>query len=574
MALDGIFLCTLLDDLKKQLIGCKIDKVNQPEKDEIILTIRGNKSSKLLLSASSNFPRIHFTKQNKDNPLQAPIFCMVLRKYLCGGRILDIKQYKGDRIVIIDVETTDELGFNSVYSLIVEIMGRHSNITLVRSRDNKIMECIKHITPDINSFRTLLPGLNYVYPPDSNKLNPWDLTNTLVEEKLEEFSPSLNESTFLKLFTGVSKAISKDLYKYYSEKYGDELIASNIYNTITSFTSTLLSNKTYSLYRSDNNVMVDFYCVELSDYNGKYEVIHYNDPSEMLDNFYSLKDKQDRLQSRSIDLQRFINTNIDRCKKKEAILFSTLEECKEKEDFKVKGDLLTSFIYEIRKGMEEISVLNFYSEEESYLTIKLDENKTPSENVQYYYKKYNKLKKSEESAILQLEKNSEELDYLNSVLTNIQNIEFYNELDDIRNELIEAGYIRFNKKTKKKIKPSKPMHFVSSDGIDIYVGKNNIQNDFITTKLGEKTDTWLHAKNIPGSHVLIKALNIPDTTLEEAANLAAYFSKGKESTKVPVDYTQIKNVKKPSGSKPGMVIYYTNKTIYIDPVEPTLKRVQ
>ena len=295
--------------------------------------------------------------------------------------------------------------------------------------------------------------------------------------------------------------------------------------------------------------------------------LNFPNPNVLLDKFYKEKDKQERLKNRSINLQRLLHTNIDRCLKKAEKLDAMLAKCKTKEDYKIKGDLLTSFIYSINPNDSEITLHNFYSEDYEDITINLDPNKSPSENVQSYYKKYNKLKKSEEAAKEQLEKNSEELLYLNSVLINIQNADNYEEIEDIKNELITTEYIRKRKQNKnsKKSKTSKPLHFISSDGIDIYVGKNNIQNDYLSLKLASKNHLWLHTKNIPGSHVIICATDIPDSTLEEAASLAAYYSKAQNSTKVPVDYTLVKNLKKPSGAKPGMVIYHTNYTLYTDP---------
>ncbi|QAA32046.1 Rqc2 family fibronectin-binding protein [Clostridium manihotivorum] len=571
MALDGVFLSTLIKSLKENLLNCKIDKVNQPEKDEVILTIRGSSRQKLLISASANNPRIHFTKISKENPNQPPMFCMVLRKYLIGSRILDISQYKGDRIVLIDFESTDELGFDSIYTLVVEIMGRHSNITLIRKRDNKVMESIKHITPDINSYRVLYPGVQYVLPPDSNKIDPFSFDKNVLENFLSDNKIEFNENFFSKLLTGVSKILSKELYNMFTKKYIFDI--NNLYQFTKDFFDSLDNKKTFISYMDkETKVLKDFYCLRLDIYDG-YEEAEYEDASSLLEGFYSTKDKQDRLHSKSQDLQKLITTNMDRCSKKRRILESTLEECSEKNDFKVKGDILSAFIYNIKKGQKEVTLSNFYSEDGEDILITLDENKTPSENIQYYYKRYNKLKKSEESAILQLEKNEEEYSYLNSVLTNLLNAENYTEIQDIKSELIDEGYIKFKKAKGKAQNPSKPIHFISSEGVDIYVGKNNIQNDYLTLKFADKNDTWLHTKVIPGSHVIIKGKDFSDVTLNEAANLAAYYSKGKDSTKVPIDYTIVKNVKKPSGAKPGMVIYYTNKTLYVTPEEPKIKRV-
>ena len=562
MALDGIYLYSLINELKDFAINSKIDKVNQPEKDEIILTLRGKGTKKLLISSSSNYPRLHFTTINKINPLKAPVFCMVLRKYLIGGKIIDITQYSTDRIISIDIENKDELGFDSKYSLIVEIMARHSNITLVRKRDNKIMESIKHIHSNKNSYRVLYPGATFIMPPTSNKLNPFSFTKEELKNLLKE-NINFNESIFSKIITGVGKNLSNDLFIEYKNKFND-LTIDNLSLFITDYFKNILKDNKNILFFKDGKV-VDFYFKDLISLNN-CEKKYFESHSDTLDNFYATKDKQDRLHSKGLDIQRLINTNIERCLKKIKILEKTLKECEAKEDYRIKGELLTSYIYGFKKGDKDVSVLNYYSENEEYLKISLDENKTPSENIQFYFKKYNKLKNAEEASINQLSINEDELNYLNSVLTSLETADNYADIEEIKKELIETGYVRFRKeKNKNKIKTNKPLHFISSDGIDIYVGKNNIQNDYLTLKFAEKTDTWLHTKIIPGSHVIIKGKNIPESTLLEAATLAAFYSKGKNSTKVPVDYTLVKNVKKPSGAKPGMVIYSTNKKLYIDP---------
>ena len=569
MALDGIYLYSLVHDFKKSILNCKIDKINQPEKDEVILTLRkGRENVKLLISASSKFPRIHLTNISKPNPLQAPMFTMVMRKYLIGGRITDITQLNGDRIIKLHIESTDELGFDSKYVLIVEIMGRHSNITLVRERDNKVMECIKHISADINTFRVLYPGVNYVYPPISNKLNPFSFSLDDYNMFLCNKEIQINEDFFTNVFTGIGKPLSRNLYINFLQD-NNTINIKAIFNFFKKFMENIDNLFSYSIYK-DKDVFKDFYCIKLETLEEKYSKINFDDPNLLLDEFFTVKDKQDRLLARSVDLQKLISTNIDRCINKEKKLNAILKECNEKEKFKVQGDLLTSYIYMIEKGQKEITLLNFYNEnEEEYLTIKLDENKSPSENIQKLYKKYNKLKKSEESAIEQLEKNIIELEYLNSVLTNILNCEDYIEIDDTKKELIETGYLKFkgNSKKTKKDKGSKPIHIISSDGIDIYVGKNNIQNDYLTLKFANKNYLWLHTKNIPGSHVILCSFTPSDIAIEEAAILASYYSKAKNSTKVPVDYTLVKNIKKPNGAKPGMVIYNTNYTIYTEPSE-------
>ncbi len=568
MALDGIYLHSLVNNLQKSILNLRIDKINQPEKDEIILTFRKDRSNvKLLISASPRFARIHLTNSVKANPIKAPMYLMVLRKYILGGRITSITQKDSDRLLVIEIENRDELGFDSAYSLIVEIMGRHSNITLVRNRDNKVMESIKHITPDINTYRVLYPGVNYVYPPSSTKLNPFSVTYEELTSFISNNSITFDAKFYFNCFTGISKLLSSDLY-YRTINFNSSPTRDEIYKILKDFTDNLNENISYNIYTNKFGILKDFYLLKLKFLEEDFLLIPYNDPNTLLDAFYEKKDMQDRLQNKSTDLQKLIHTNLERCNKKTKILDETLKECTEKNTLRINGDLLTSYIYTIKKGDSECTLLNFYNEnQEEYIKIALDKTKTPSENIQRYYKKYNKLKISETYATVQLEKNVDEAKYLNSVLTNIINAESYLEIDEIKSELIETGYIRFRKNAKnsKKPKTSKPHHFVSSDGIDIYVGKNNIQNDYLSLKFAQNNYLWLHAKDIPGSHVIVCSFDVPDKTLEEAAIAAGYYSKGKDSLKLPIDYTKVKELKKPNGSKPGMVIYHTNNTLIINP---------
>ncbi|MFT5874037.1 MAG: putative ribosome quality control (RQC) complex YloA/Tae2 family protein [Clostridium sp.] len=577
MALDGIYLSSLIEEIKDIIIDCRVDKVTQPEKDEIILSFKKNrKVHKLLISSSSNYPRIHFTDFNKNNPIQAPIFCMVLRKYLSTATVLDVRQLNSDRLLIIDFKSSDELGFDSIYSLIIEIMGRHSNISLVRSRDNLIMDSIKHVGSEVNSYRVLYTGVEYIYPPVSTKLDAFNFEYDEFYNYLTTKDIQFTEKFFTGTFTGVSSNLSAELmYRYCAENNDFDLEhASTIYDfTINLFKK--LHKNTFLASYAMNGKLKDFHCVQLTSLKDcDYE--KYDSPSRLIEDFYFQKDKHDRLNSKSSNLQKIVNNNINRCDKKIRILNATLNDCTTKGTYKLRGELLTANIYSLKKGDKVARLVNYYSENSDLMEIKLDENKTPSQNVQYYYKKYNKFKIAEEMATIQMNLTQDELKYLHSVLTNILNVDNYNGIEDIKNELIETEYITFKKHGKtKKVKPTKPMHFISSDGIDIYVGRNNIQNDLLTLKLANKNDIWLHTKDIPGSHVIIKNFgDMPESTLLEAGNLSAFYSKSQNSSTVPVDYTQVRNVKKPSGAKPGMVIYTTNKTMYITPVESTLEKVE
>lgn len=583
MALDGIFIYSILEELKNDLVGGRIEKVNQPEKDEILISIKNNKKNyRLSISSSPVYPKIHITDRNKSNPMQPPIFCMVLRKYLNSSKLIDIRQLDTDRVVFLDFESSDELGFNSIYTLVVEIMGRHSNITLIRQRDNLIMDSIKHITPEINTVRSLFPGIKYIFPPTSNKLNPFCYSKNEFKIFIQNHIKYIDKNFFSTVFTGVSSSFSKELFHRL-----DDLTLCDSLNIFDETSVTILygfSNKIFTHLKNQNfylasykkgPVMKDFYCERLTYLSNCVEK-HYSSPSKLIEEFYYEKDKADRLNNRSSDLQKLVNINLDRCTKKIKILTRNIEDAQNKDTYRIYGELLTSNIYNIKKGYSHIKVQNYYSNSVEYIDIKLDENKTPSENIQRYFKKYNKLKKTEKAAREQLIMADEELEYLNSVMTNIKNSDNYDDIEEIKRELMSTGYIKLKKtNSKKKIRKSKPMKFLSSDGIEIYVGKNNLQNDYLTLKFADKRDIWLHTKNIPGSHVIIKNFGtVPDSTLEEAAMLAAYYSKAKGSPKVAVDYTDIKSIHKPNGSKPGMVIYYTNKTLYVDSSSPSIKQLE
>ncbi|AYD40617.1 fibronectin/fibrinogen-binding protein [Clostridium fermenticellae] len=577
MSLDGIFLYTLIDELKKYLLNGKVEKVNQPEKDEIVLSIKNSrKTYKLLISASPVYPKIHITNAIKSNPITPPMFCMVLRKYINSSKLINIRQLDTDRIIFLDFKSTDELGFNSIYTLVIEIMGRHSNITLVRSRDNMIMDSIKHIGLEINTVRCIYPNIPYILPPKSLKLNPFDYTFHDLTNFLNDNEIKYDKKFFSSTFTGISTLFSNELF-YRFTKNNNEFTFNNIKyinNFFISIMSDIKSNNFYFSSYFDGNIAKDFYCQQMTQFKNLEEKI-YSSPSKLIEEFYYKKDKNDRLKNKSSDLQKLLNVNLDRCNKKVKILKNNLTECLSKDKYMLYGNLLTSNIYSMKKGDSAITVQNYYDENLPSVEIKLNNSKTPSENIQAYFKKYNKMKKTEEAAKSQLEITKNEIEYLESVITNLRNADDYESIEEIKKELMSTGYIRFKKNIhSKKTKPLKPLKFISSDGIDIYVGKNNFQNDYLTLKFADKRDIWMHTKNIPGSHVIVKNFkDVPDRTLEEAAKLAAYYSKSKESSKVPVDYTQAKNVHKPNGAKPGMVIYYTNKTIYVDPEKPKIEEI-
>lgn len=568
MAFDGLFLQSITRELKGSILNARADKVHQPEKDEIIVNLRGREGNhRLLLTSTADHARVHLSKETKQNPNQPPLFTMVLRKYLQGGRLIKIQQPQGDRILIITFEVSDEMGFNSNYNLISEMMGRHSNILLVRERDQKIMECIKHVGADMNTYRLLLPGAEYIPPPAQDKLNPLDFSDQELEERLAH---DFTANDFSKLFSGISRMTSQLLYSLYQEHIDK---GSQSAPAIRSVLEKALESDTYYIFIK-NNTPKDISLLLptkelLADFD---EIQEFSSPSEALEFFFAAKDRSNRVRQRSQDILKIIDANVDRVERKIEILEEVLAEATLKDDFLAKGELIKANLYALTDGIDQARVINFYDENQAEVDIELDPNKSITANMQGYFNHYNKLKRSEGKAKEQLLLAKDELSYLNSVADSVMRSEDPSDIADIRQELIVAGYIRFKSSRKKRESPSKPMRFKSTEGFTIYVGKNNNQNDFLTTKLANPYDTWLHTKDYPGSHVIIKGTGFSDETLLEAANLAAWHSKAQTGSKVPVDYTLVRHVKKPSGAKPGMVIYVANKTVYVDPGLPRLER--
>ena len=569
MAFDGLFLSAITKELNNQILNTRADKVHQPEKDEVILSFRGREgTSKLLLTSSADNARAHLTEESKQNPKEAPLFTMVMRKYIQGGRLIDISQPNGDRILKLTFAATDEFGFHSNYLLISEMMGRHSNILLVRERDMKIMESIKHIGADVNTYRLLLPGAEYILPPPQDKLDPAAYEDADLAEKL---SGTFDENDFAKYFSGISRMTSQVLYKIYQRILETQGVES-IQGIRLALTEAFESDTFFVFLKNDRPMDISLVLPPDEALEQYDEIEEFSTPSLALEFFIGAKDKSNRVRERSQDILRVVSVNIDRVERKIKILEEVLTEAATKDDYRLRGELLKANLYALKDGQALVELVNYYDEDQKTIEVKLDEHKTITENMQIYFGKYNKFKRSEENAKEQLLLAQEELDYLNSVADSVMRSEDPSDIAEIRQELIVAGYIRFKSTKKKKESPSKPMRFKSTEGVTIYVGKNNNQNDYLTTKFADKTDTWLHTKNYPGSHVIIKGQTFSEETLLEAANLAAWYSKAQAGTKVPVDYTLVRYVKKPSGSKPGMVIYTTNKTIYMDPDAPRLER--
>lgn len=585
MALDGITLRSLVHEMKSKLVNGKIDKITQPEKDEIWLTIRNKKQNhKLLISANSSTPRIHFVNDaKKENPLTAPMFLMLLRKHIGNGTIKSVEQRSTERIVEISIDAYDELRVLKNKTLIIELMGKHSNIILVHTEDRKIIDSIKRVSLNISSVREVLPGLTYQYPPGHKKISP---IHRLDEDEFRRLCSNFHSEIY-KLFymsyEGMSPTISKEIC-YRANVESTEVASSlsevkteKLWGTFSRMMSRIEQHE-YSpciVIQRNPHTILDFSAVLLTHYE-TMELVEYQSIHTACEEFYFLKDRAERIQQRTSALRKKIQTRLDTLQHKTEKQNNEISSSMLLDKDKLYGELLTSYIYQIKTGMSEITLENFYSNNEK-ITIPLDVQKSPSENIQRYFKRYQKSKNRIEELTEQLAIAQKEISYLENVLLSISQIETYDEISEIQDELAKQGYIRrpSNHKSKKET-ISSPMEFTASDGTTILVGKNNTQNDRLTLKLSSPNDTWLHTKDIPGSHVIIRAKqqDISEKTLYEAAVLAAYYSKGKFSSNVPVDYTERKNVKKPSGAKPGMVIYVNNSTIYVTPEESVVEQLK
>ena len=586
MALDGLVIHSIVDELHKKLLGGKIDKVYQPENDEVVLHIRNNKENfKLVLSCSASNPRVYLASDyKKENPINAPMFCMLFRKYIQGGNIVNVSQVDFERIIKISVESFDELKEKTTKDIIIEIMGRHSNIILTHSSNNKIIDSAKRIPPSVSRVRQILPGQTYVLPPKQDKLNPINeiSLNTFVDT-LSSFDGPIFKAIYSK-FLGISSVIAKEIC--FRANIDENLLVSEIssddiskiyreFHNLFKYIKDNIYNPCMVIDTSIDKVL-DFSCINLSLFSN-LSIINDDSISKILENYYATKDIKDRIHQRSSDLRKSISIKLDRLYNKLNKQEKELIESENADIYKIKGELITSYIYMIEKGMESVEVANFYDPEYKNIKISLNTNFTPSENAQKYFKKYNKLKTAKKEITSQMEITKEEIDYLENIMLSIENCENLAELMDIREELGKVGYIRSKNNSKKETKlTTKPHEFVSSNGFKILVGKNNKQNDHLTLKVASNEDIWMHTKNIPGSHVIIKTegKEVPDETIFEGAMLAAFFSKSKMSSQVPVDYTKKKNVKKPNGAKPGMVIYDTNNTIYVTPTEELVVKLK
>ena len=587
MALDGIAVASIVSELKQKLLGGRIDKIYQPLADEIIFTVRSTgENYKVLVCANSSHPRIHITQIQKQNPMTPPIFCMVMRKYIAGGKITNIYQPDFERIVIIEVESMNELGDITAKKMILEIMGKHSNFIIV-DENNKILDAIKGISHDKSSVREVLPAKEYAFPPSQQKQNPLIMTKQQLFAHLQKQPGANVQQALYQNYTGISPIFASEIcFRSHIEpsSFCEELTEQKKEAIFAVFSSIIEQIKQQQFspaiyYETTSHKILDFSALEMEQFQ-HCQIKQYQSISILLEQFYAEKDNAYHIRQKSHDMRRILLSNMERCVKKKEIQKKTEQEVAQKDLWKVKGELLTANIHAVAKGISTFRTVNFYDPQMKEIEIAIDPTKTPAENAQKYFHKYNKAKRTLSALSIQKKQNEEELAYLESILNALQTAKEEADLDEIRTELAQQGYMK--KKTAKKNKAqkqkkSKPLHYISSDGFSIYVGKSNLQNDELTLRFAQSNDIWLHTKEIPGSHVIIQTNGtgtVPDDTLSEAAHIAAYFSKAKESSQVPVDYTLRKYVKKPNGAKPGMVIYETNKTIYVTPKEDIIRNMK
>jgi len=578
MPYDGIVAKSVAHQLNSLLAGGRIEKVFQPEKDEIVLHVRSSSGNyRLLLSANSSFARVHITNLNKPNPPTPPVFCMLLRKHLLGGRLEKFRTYDYDRVMEIAITAYNELGESCTRYLVAEIMGKHSNIILL-NENLVIIDAIKRVDAQISSVREVMPGRPYILPPVQDKINPEAIfyNNTIIEQilLLPENQEFKTEKILLDNITGFSPVLCRELCHRAHippEKKVRDLSPAdkkNLINTLNNIIKRIIDNEyqPMAFYRDEKyQALFDFHCLDLEQYSFKKT---FTDINELLDYYYSSRDKAERLQQKKSSLTKVLANNISRCQRKIEILLEAIAEGAQAETCRLYGELITANIYRIGPNQDKLLAANYYCPDMEELEIPLDPNLSPSQNAQYYYKKYAKLKSARENAEKQLAETREELAYLESAAQMLDTADSMEIVNEIKAELAEQGYIKERNQQKKQTREkSRPAVFHSSDGFEILVGKNNRQNDELTLRTANKTDLWLHTKDIPGSHVIIRAQRqeVPFRTIIEAAKLAAFYSKASQSQNVPVDYTYVKNVRKPPGAKPGMVIYENYQTVFVNP---------
>lgn len=575
MPLDAVCLQGVVTELAPLITGSRIEKIQQPARDQIILLLRG--SRRLLLSASGGQPRLHLTETLRDNPAQPPMFCMLLRKYLSGGIIEKIEQIPLERVVKLTISAADELGERSRYFLLLEAFPRRANLILT-DKNSHILDCLRRIDFEMNQERQVLPGLFYRLPATPDKLNPFTVEMEEFYNRASVAADTPADEFLVNTFNGMSPLVARELAfrGCGSVDAPPPQVADTLWAAFSAWRDTVNENNFTPVMLKRIDAPMDFSYMPIAQYGAAVQQENYSSFSALLDDFYAKREQAERVKQKGQDLLKTANNAAARLRRKIVLQEKELLDSKDRDKWRIYGELITANLYRMERGMRCLTAQNYYDPECKDVNIPLDVKLSPQENAAKYFKKYTKAKAAEKHITQQLEMGRAELQYLESVLQELTLAESEQDFNDIRSELIDGGYLRSKGKKQAFQRPSKPREFLSTNGLRILVGRNNRQNDRLTTKDAEKWDLWFHTQRIHGSHVILSTGGAqPDEeSIAEAASLAAYFSQAQGSTKVPVDYTPVKYVKKPAGAKPGMVVYTTYKTMLTDPDEKLVKRLE
>ena len=575
MPMDGLTLGFAARELRETLLGGRVDRVTQPERDAVILLIRaGSANRRLLLCASPNNARCHLTDASFPNPLEPPVFCMLLRKQLTGGRVMDVRQVGGDRVLHIDFDVTDELGDHVLRRLVLEIMGRHSNLILTDG--SRILDAARRVSEDMSRVRQIQPGLPYEAPPAQDKLDPGEITAQALLEKLAAQEGQPLHKALAASVAGLSMQAARELAFRVLEPGADRPSSlPDAAERLTELFRRLPAMADPRVLTDENGDPADVFAFPYLSFPLERQK-PYGSLSGAMEVFFGVRDRQDRISQKSAAMVRLLRGQIERCEKKLALQEEELSAAGRMEEYRLMGDLINANLWQLKKGQKEAVLPNYYDEAGGTVTVPLDERLTPAQNAQRWFKKYQKARSAMQTAAEQRTRTLAELDLLEGALLDVGKCVGESELEEIRQQLVAAGYMKRNasRRNQKALPASKPYRYLSKDGIEIHVGKNAAQNERLTQS-ARPEETWLHAKDMPGSHVLIRREgDIPPDTLKEAAQLAAWYSKGQRSSSVPVDYTRRRYVRKPGGTPAGFVIYTNQHTLYMTVSEADIRRIR
>lgn len=582
MALDGAFLYAVKNELM-QLIGGRVEKVFQPSREEIVISMRTKQGSKkLYISANAGSARVHITENKPDNPQTPPMFCMLMRKRLGSGKLMDIRQDGLERILFFDFECVNELGDIVTITLACEIMGRCSNLIVI-DENGKVIDSIKRVDEEMSRERMVLPGMKYTLPPRDDRLNFLTAEPDEIVKRLKAINPAELSKVLIRVFEGISPILARE-WAYFagrgaylqSDAIEGDFLDRLLYIVKKTRQQLTSGDCCYSVASTKEGMLKDFSFIRLSQFGNLMYTKELTSASELLDYFYTERDRTARTKQRANDLFKLLVNLTERTSRRIQVQREELATCADKEDFKLRGDIISANMYSMKKGDSTLIADNFYEEGCPKITIELNTRKTPSQNAQCYYNEYKKRVTAEGVLAVQIEKGEEELQYLDSVFDALTRADTENDIIQLRLELREQGYLKYSGTKAKPPKALPPLEYKSSDGYTILVGRNNHQNDQLTMKFAEKSDIWLHTQSITGSHVIIVTDGEipPDKTIEEAAVIAAYNSKGRGGNLVPVDYCLAKFAKKPSGAKPGKVIFTNYKTAFVNPDEELVNKLK